>query len=85
MSGRQVMRFVLCCDGCGKERTEAASAIEARASAYADGWRFPARARTNGSASPKASDVCPPCLPGWETRPAGNGQPANRLSKEEAA
>ena len=71
MSGRVVSRFVLACDGCGTEREEAPTSIEARASAYADGWRYPAKVKANGDpAMADQSDLCPKCLPDWKPVPA---------------
>jgi hypothetical protein len=40
------------------------SAIEARAAAYAEGWRFPPKLLGDDSPSPtQVSDVCPDCGP----------------------
>lgn len=40
------------------------SSIEARAAAYAEGWRFPSKLTSDGSPSPsQVSDVCPDCGP----------------------
>lgn len=83
MSGRTITRYVLACDGCGKEMPEAQSATEARAAGYSDGWRFPPQAKADGSTSSNASDVCPACLPGWTTQPTrrrGPGNPSKRVT-----
>lgn len=65
---------VLICDGCQTEignGGEYRSAMDARAAAYAAGWRFPPKVKANGTASAVTSDVCPDCEPGWQppTRP----------------
>lgn len=58
------------CDGCGAESAEGETAMETRAKAYTEGWRFPPRRRRDGSQASRASDVCPSCLPDWEARPS---------------
>jgi hypothetical protein len=70
VSIRVVTRDILICDGCAVEQPEAASATEARANAWAEGWRFPRRATISGAPSSRTSDVCPGCLPGWTAAPS---------------
>lgn len=70
MAGRTVTHYEITCDGCGEVRgveAEHRTAIEARAAVYAEGWRFPPKARMNGAGPSKGqvSDVCPKCLPDW--------------------
>jgi hypothetical protein len=70
VSGHVVSRYILGCDGCGAERPEESTSMEARAAAYADGWRFPSKVTAHGTQSSNTSDVCPKCLPDWEPRPS---------------
>ena len=67
-----VMRYYVSCHGCGAQTDDGGhdSHFEARAAAYAEGWRYPARVRTDGSASKETDDVCPKCVPSWTPRPA---------------
>lgn len=65
----------LVCDGCGQQfgmDVCYGSAIEARAAAYGDGWRFPEKIRKTRGESKSVSDVCPKCTHGWEAS-AGTG------------
>ncbi len=75
MATRTISYHTLVCDGCktcfGAD-TYYASVIEARAAAFADGWRFPERYKTSGGQSKTVNDVCPQCLPTWERQPAPN-------------
>lgn len=69
MSGRTITRYVLTCDGCGTERGNEGgyeNAMEARAAAYADGWRYPSKTRKGGAPSTRTCDVCPKCLPTFD-------------------
>jgi hypothetical protein len=70
VSGKTITRYVLKCDGeCGTERGangEYENAMEARAAAYADGWRFPSKTTMNGKTSAQSCDVCPECLPTFD-------------------
>ena len=65
MSGETITRYVLRCDGgCGTERGsngEYANAMEARAAAYGEGWRFPSKMRADGKPSARTRDLCPKC------------------------
>ena len=74
MSGRVVSRFILACGGCGTERPETLSSMDARAEAYTTGWRFPQKATSGGSPSSRTSDVCPDCLPTWQPATSRNGR-----------
>lgn len=68
MSARAITRTVLECDGCGSRIGTAAeyeNVMEARASAYNLGWRFPNKVNTDGKVMKHISDVCPACLPQW--------------------
>lgn len=73
MSAKQVNSVILECDGCGTELNageQFRTSMEARAAAYAAGWRFPARITSTGKASAqRGSDVCPTCVPGWKPEP----------------
>lgn len=85
MSTRAISYHTLVCDGCqttfGND-VYYASVIEARAAAYAAGWRFPERIRASGGESKTVNDVCPKCEPGWERQPAPNNWAARRAKRE---
>lgn len=69
MTTNQITRVILICDGCATEHGAPdghPSATEARAAAYADGWRFPPQLRADGQPGTSASDACPQCLPNWQ-------------------
>lgn len=69
MTGHVVSAYMFACDDCGREwgaNREYQTAIEARGSAYAAGWRFPPRLTTNRNPSQQISDVCPDCLSSHE-------------------
>jgi hypothetical protein len=69
MAGKTITRYLLTCDGCGLQRGtkgEYENAMEARAAAYSDGWRFPGKVRMNGETSARSCDVCPACLPTFD-------------------
>jgi hypothetical protein len=73
MTGRNLYRYVITCDGCGMTRGadgEFASSMEARAAVYSEGWRFPPKIRKDGNLAAVASDVCPTCLPTFTTQAA---------------
>lgn len=75
MAIRQELRTFLVCAGCKAEHGPPAghsSAVEARAAAYADGWRFLPRVRASGAVSMETDDVCPYCIEGWTPRSAKN-------------
>lgn len=78
MSGRIVSRFILVCDGCQAEFGQYPSATEARAAAYGQGWRFPAKVTAHGTPSSRAADVCPKCLPTWKPTVSRNRSPKER-------
>ncbi|WP_242890141.1 hypothetical protein [Actinomadura litoris] len=66
-----VTRIVLACDGCGTTfggPVGLLNPMEARAAAYAEGWRFPNRLGRHGELVSATSDVCPGCIDDWEPR-----------------
>lgn len=67
-----VTRIVLECDGCravfGSPVGLALNPVEARATAFADGWRFPNRVNHDGEQITSTNDVCPACAPDWKPR-----------------
>jgi sarcosine oxidase delta subunit len=67
---RAVTYSAIECDGCQQRlKGDFSSATEARAAAYADGWRFPLRVNASGDAvRSRANDVCGECLPDWIPR-----------------
>ena len=89
MSSLTLIRHLISCDGCQAIYGTAKgfdSQMEARASAYAAGWRFPNLMTTAGKPSTRTSDVCPACACNWT--PQTNGAKTSRmrmLSKSEAA
>lgn len=87
MATVKIVRNLLECDGCkvvfGDDGH--ASPIEARAAAYAAGWRFPAKLTSKGTPSNVVSDVCPDCGPAWEPQQwRGTGR-QRILTRAEAA
>jgi hypothetical protein len=72
---------VLACDGCSTELGtdgQFRTAMDARAAAYAAGWRFVAKLKKDGQPagglSPtNTSDVCPKCLPTFRPQYRGEG------------
>lgn len=68
---RPVVRQHLECDRCGallgNEGVGYESPMDARAAAYAAGWRFPNRVGKSGNKLKITSDLCPACVAG-ETR-----------------
>ncbi|MEA5366045.1 hypothetical protein VA596_41410 [Amycolatopsis sp., V23-08] len=58
------------------------SAMDARAAAYAAGWRFPNHTTRSGNAARTTSDVCPVCVPGWTAQK--QGQRHRQLTLNEA-
>lgn len=63
-----VTRNMVGCDGCGAVYglpEGYGSPMEARAAAYADGWRYPNQVTKTGAAIKAVSDVCPACVDGW--------------------
>ncbi|WP_150232247.1 hypothetical protein [Streptomyces filamentosus] len=61
-------RYLIECDGCQARHGEPdgrRTSDEARAAAYADGWRFPAMIKSNGKPGASVSDVCPACITDW--------------------
>lgn len=94
MSTFHINALILRCDGCGTallNEQQFTSAIEARAVAYNEGWRFPPQlSRTKGKPlGNRTSDVCPACLPGWElqthggTRAGYEGQKIKQPTQEQ--
>lgn len=84
MTVSQVVRSILVCDGC--KATHGApegfnSAVEARAAAYAAGWRFPPRVRATGAVSAQTNDVCPSCIGEWMPKRAHDSW-ANRERRQ---
>lgn len=74
VGSRTITSVILICDGCRVELPgEHRTGIEARAAAYSEGWRFPARLRAKGADGTRASDVCPTCLPSWQPQRRGEG------------
>jgi hypothetical protein len=72
-----VTRIVLECDGCGATfggPIGQANPMEARAAAYAEGWRFPNRVGRDGGLVSSTNDACPACSPTWEPRERGSHQ-----------
>lgn len=73
--------YTINCDGCSIKHAETHDSIfEARAAAYAAGWRFPAKVKVSGENARETNDACPNCAAAWEPRPATNkwtrrGQP----------
>ncbi len=73
MATLKVVANLLECDGC-KAVTGLPhgydSPTEARAAAYAAGWRFPSHTTKSGTRpASTTSDVCPACAPGWTPQP----------------
>lgn len=71
MSSHTMQAVYLACDGCRAEigvDGRYRSAMEARAGAYAEGWRFPNALRKNGTPSQNTHDVCPTCIGEWQPR-----------------
>lgn len=88
MAAVKIVRNLLECDGCkvvfGVGRGHASPA-EARAAAYAAGWRFPPKLTSKGAPSSVVSDVCPACAPAWNPEQwRGTGR-QRILSQAEAA
>ena len=75
-----VTRYFVSCHGCGAQTEDGGhdTPFEARAAAYAAGWRYPARVRTNGERSKETDDVCPKCIDAWKPRPATDRWAASR-------
>lgn len=89
MASLSFIRYLINCDGCKAvygDRDGFESLTEARATAYAKGWRFPNRMTSTGTQAVATSDVCPACLFNWKPQVAG--KIANRqrvLVKSEVA
>lgn len=84
MSSYPTTRWILVCDGCEEEHgapTGHLTALEMRAAAYADGWRFPARVKANGDPSKQTNDVCPKCIDGWTPNAASDGGWTSRRAR----
>jgi hypothetical protein len=68
MAALSFQRYLVECDGCQNRHGEPdgrRTSEEARAAAYADGWRFPAMVKSDGKPGASTSDVCPKCVPNW--------------------
>lgn len=77
MTTRTIAYHTLICDGPCKQQfghdTYYPSVVEARAEAYAKGWRFPPKRLTSGNDSPTSvSDVCPDCVGEFRQQAAHN-------------
>ena len=88
MTTIQFIRTLIECDGCqakfgGKEGFD--SGTEARAEAYAKGWRFPNLISANGTATVRTSDVCPECVPDWQPQRFGQKENRQRILKRSEA
>lgn len=60
--------YLMECDGCQSTLglpNGYSSATEARAAAYAEGWRYPPQPTKTGKVGARTFDVCPACLPEW--------------------
>jgi hypothetical protein len=82
-----LMRYLIECDGCKTvfgNRDGFESLTEARASAYAAGWRFPSQLTAHGVSSARTSDACPACVPDWKPERCGTtGQRQRALTRSE--
>lgn len=90
MSSLTFTRYLIECDGCGAvfgSREGFESQTEARAAAYATGWRFPHVLTAKGVASNQTSDACGKCAPDWKPRQCGQKKQgfARMLSKSEVS
>ncbi|MEU9558008.1 hypothetical protein [Streptomyces fumanus] len=82
MATLSISSVILHCDGCNKPLNDGEtfrSSTEARAAAYAAGWRFPPMATKTGKLSAQGSDACPECLPNWKTLPLASRHSYQRL------
>jgi hypothetical protein len=73
----QVSRIVLECDGCGETfggPIGLMNPMEARAAAYAHGWRFPNRINRHGELISSTNDACPACATTWQPKERGAHQ-----------
>lgn len=69
MTAHTITIIVLECDGCDATiGTDAhyENALEARAAAYHEGWRFPNKTNSAGKTIKRNSDVGPKCAPTWQ-------------------
>lgn len=58
------------------------SPIEARAAAYSEGWRFPAKLLGDHGPSPtQVNDVCPVCVAGFEPEYVVNPHQSRRSTR----
>lgn len=69
MSSVPMNRMLIRCDSCEVMSSgEHPTAMEARAAAYVQGWRFPPRIGINGKSSPnRTDDLCPSCVASRES------------------
>jgi hypothetical protein len=71
MASHTMQAVYLLCDGCGKALGEDGrfrSAVEARAGAYAEGWRYPPSITPRGKPGNRTHDVCAECISEWVPR-----------------
>jgi hypothetical protein len=89
MASLSFLRHLIECDGCKVtfgDQQGFDSLTEARALAYAAGWRFPHMVDAKGKATKRTSDVCPDCLSTWTAEQFGKtGQRQRVLTVTEAA
>lgn len=86
MGSLTIVRYLIECDGCQAKfgtREGFENLMEARAAAYAEGWRFPAQVGAKGQTIATFSDACPACVPEWKPQPRSSRQ--RMLAKSEAA
>lgn len=84
MSSRFLSTMVLICDGCGAELMHTGSAVETRARAYGEGWRFPNKQTKYGKASERTHDVCPACQETFVPQIDTQGYHGRRVDRNES-
>lgn len=87
MASLSLLRYLIECDGCkavfGAPKGFD-SLTEARAAAYATGWRFPHMLNRAKRATTRTSDACPACMPNWNPEQVGTtGQRQRVLTRAE--
>ena len=68
MAGLTIIRYLVNCDGCGAifgDQLGFETHMQARALAYAEGWRFPSQFTAKGAPGNRTFDVCPSCIGTW--------------------
>jgi hypothetical protein len=81
MSIKQINAYLIVCDGCEDKYGPlfGMNAVEARATAFGNGWRFPSKVNSNGDAVTRANnDVCPICAPTFEPKQCWQAKKASR-------